>query len=135
MAHTVHNPKVFYAAILARLVASTGKQAELGIAPEVPVLPYSVVYPLNDDETDGSLSDPTQAVWWLWQVTAVSDSGAGAQLMQYRVRQALQGFIPTVAGVGTTPIELADGSGLDRDDRVQPTLFFTTDRYTALTSI
>lgn len=137
MAHTIHDPQTFYAAIVARIGTSTGKQVGLVEAPAVNTYPYAVVYPLVDESSEGSLPDPTRAVTWSWQVTAVSDGAAGAQWMQQKVRAALQGFTPTVTGVGTTPIELADGSGVTRDDSLSgnPTLFYSTDRFIALTSI
>ena len=44
---------------------------------------------------------------------------------------------PPKPGLGTTPIELADGSGITRDDGLSgnPTLFYSTDRFIAYTSI
>lgn len=133
--HTVHDPQLFYAAIVARILGSTGKQVGLAIAPKVVTLPYSVVYPLPDERTEGGLNNPTQVVVWEWQVTCVSDSGAGAQWIQHKVRVALQGHIPVVTGVGTTPIELSNGSGVTRQDTPPPTLFYSTDRFTAYASV
>jgi hypothetical protein len=139
MPYTVHDPRAFFAAIVARITTSTGKQVELAIAPDSPVYPYAVVYPLTDESSEGALNDPTQIVVWAWQVTCVSDGAAGAQWMQHKVRQALHGHIPVVAGVGTTPIELSFGSGITRDtggsDDVSPPLFYSTDRFIAYTSI
>ena len=137
MAHTVHDTQTFFAAVVARIVASTGKTVGLAEAPDNNTMPYAVVYPLGDESSEGSLPDPTQAVTYSWQVTCVSDSAAGAQWMQTKTRTALNGFTPTVAGEGTTPIELADGSGITRDDALSgnPTLFYSTDRFIALTSI
>lgn len=135
MAYTVHDPQAFFAAIVARIVASTGKEVGLAVAPANNIYPYAVVYPLIDDSSEGALNDPTQAVTWAFQVTCVSNGAAGAQWMQKEVRDALHGHIPTVAGVGTTPIHLADGSGITRDDAISPPLFYSTDRFTALTSV
>lgn len=137
MAYTVHDSQAFFATIVARLVSSTGRTIGLAEAPESNPLPYAVVYPLVDESSDGALSDPTQIVVWSWQVTAVASGAAGAQWMQTKCRTALHGFTPTVAGVGTTPIELVDGSGITRDDGLSgnPTLFYSTDRFIAFTSI
>ena len=134
MPYTSPDSEVFYNAIVAR-VATIGKPVGLAVAPANNVYPYAVVYPLNDENTEGSLNDPTQAVWWAFQITTVSNGAQGALWMQVKCREALHGHIPAVTGVGTTPIHLTDGSGLLRDDDVQPPLFYTTDRYTALTSI
>lgn len=135
MPYTVHDPKAFFAAIVARLIASTTKPIGLGVAPANTTLPYAVVYPLGDESSEGGLNDPTQIVVWAWQVTAVSDTAGGAQWMQRKTREALHGHIPTVAGLGTTPIELSDGSGITRDEAAGETLFYSTDRFTAYASI
>lgn len=142
MPHTVMNPKDFYAAILA-LIATAGQPVGLSKAPALAVpgepenptnYPYSVLHPLSDLSNEGSLPDPNQIVVWMWQVTCVSDSADGAQWMQHKVRQALQGVIPSVAGLGTTPIELFDGSGITRQDTPPPPLFYSADRFIAYTS-
>lgn len=135
MAYTVHDPQAFYAAIVARIGTSTGKLVDLAKAPGNNTYPYAVVYPLDDESSEGALSDPTQIVTWAWQVTCVSNGAAGAQWMQQKVRAALHGFTPTVAGLGTTPIELVNGSGITRDDSLSPPLFYSTDRFTAYSSI
>lgn len=135
MPYTAHDPQAFFAAIVARIATSTGKQVGLAEAPENNARPYAVVYPLLDEDSEGALNDPTQAVTWAFQVTCIADGAAGAQWMQKKVRDALHGHSPTVAGVGTTPIHLADGSGITRDDAISPPLFYSTDRFTALTSI
>lgn len=137
MAYTVHDPQAFFAAILTRIASSTGRTVGLAEAPDSNPLPYAVVYPLVDESSEGALSDPSQIVTWAWQVTCVAAGAAGAQWLQQKVRTALHGFTPTVAGLGATPIELADGSGITRDDGLSgnPTLFYSTDRFVAYTSV
>jgi hypothetical protein len=135
--YTAPDPQAFYNAILARLTSATGKNIGLGVAPADNTFPYAVLYPLNDELTEGALSDPHQIVVWAFQVTAVSSGGEGALSMQHRVREALIGHAPTVAGIGTAPIVLLDGSGLSRDDNpaLERPLFYTTDRFSAYTSV
>lgn len=135
MAYTVWNPLPLWTVILARLRTSTGEEIGEGIAPAVTAVPYGVFYPQEDDEPEGSLSDPLQAVTWTWQVTAVGEGLLQAGWMQHKVRLALVGWTPTITGVGTYPVHLAQGSGIPREDPVQPPLFFSTDRFSALTSI
>lgn len=135
MPYTVHDPEAFFQAIVTRIGTVTGKEVGLAVAPGNNALPYAVVYPLVDNESQGALNDPTQSVTWAFQVTCVAKGAQGAQWMQREVREALHGHIPVVTGVGTTPIHLADGSGILRDDGVSPPLFYSTDRFTALTSI
>lgn len=134
MAYTVHDPQAFYAAIVTR-VATTGRPVGLAVAPANTSGSYAVVYPLADESSEGSISDPTQVVEWAFQVTCVAPGATGAHWLQREVREVLHGHIPVVAGVGTTPIELADGSGLTRDDAADPVLFYSTDRFTAYTSV
>jgi len=135
MAYTVHDPEAFFAAIVARLISSTGKPIGLAEAPADTTYPYAVVYPLRDESSEGSLEDPTEMVVWAWQVTCVSDGPGGAQVMQRLARIALNGHIPVVAGVGTTPIEMPDGSGILPDNAARPTLFYSTDRFQCFTSV
>lgn len=137
MPYTVPEPAPLYTAILARLRTSTGKEIGEAEAPPNNVRPYGVVFPLSDENTEGALSDPLQVVTFAVQVTCVGEGMAQTQWLQHRVRQALIGWIPTVAGVGTTPIELFQGSGVTRDDALSgnPTLFYSTDRFSARTSV
>lgn len=135
MPYTVHDAQPFYAAIVTRLTAFTGKNIGLAEAPAVTTPPYAVVYPRDDERTEGPLDDPTQVTVREFQVTCVSNGVDGAMVMQRLARSALHGHIPTVAGVGTTPIELVAGSGITRDDSVQPPLWYSTDIFNAYTSI
>lgn len=134
MAYTSHNPRVFFDAIVTQLASSTGKNIGEAQAPASVVLPYAVIYPLSDEAKDGSLSNPVEIAVWAWQVTCVGSTMDQAQWMQHKVRQALLGWTPTVAGLGTTPVDLLDGAGVTRDDSIQPPLFYSTDRFHAYTS-
>lgn len=136
MPYTAPDPQAFYTAILTQL-ATTGRPGDLGVAPDDNEYPYWVLYPLGDESTEGSLNDPTEQVTWAFQVTCVSNGGLGALWMQNKVREALIGHIPTIAGLGTTPIELLQGSGLPREDSsaLEAPLFFTRDLFSAYTSV
>ena len=138
MTYTVHDPEPLYAAIATRLASHTTKSVGLGEAPSgaaasVASEPYAVVYPLSE-RFDGSLADPHSIDIWLFQVTCVGGSTSHAQVMQRLARAALLGWAPTVAGLDTTPIRIASGSGILRDDSVQPSLFYSTDRFEIFTS-
>lgn len=136
MAYTAPDPQTFFTAILTRLL-TTGRPAALGVAPDDNTYPYAVLYPITDELTEGSLSDPHQIVVWAFQVTCISNGGEGALWMQNKVRETLIGHIPTVTGLGTTPIHLLSGSGLTREDQsaLESPLFFTTDQFSAYTSV
>lgn len=134
MAYTAHNPRLFFDAIVAQIATSTGKNVGEAQAPTNETVPYAVVYPLSDESAEGSLSNPVEIAVWAWQVTCVGSTLDQAQWMQHKVRVALLGWTPTVAGLGTTPVNLLDGAGVTRDDDIQPPLFYSTDRFLAYTS-
>ncbi len=138
MTYTAHNPGPLYAAIVTRLETQTGaaigrSEAPTGAAKALGTTAYAVVHPILES-FEGSIGDPHQIDVYLFQVTSVGGSAAHAQAMQHAVRAALVGWAPTVTGRATTKIRLADGSGIARDDGVQPPAFFSTDRYEIFTS-
>lgn len=138
MTYTAHNPGPLYAAVVARLEAQTSaevglSEAPVGAAKALGTAAYSVVHPLFE-VFDGSLEDPHQIDVWTFQVTCVGGTAAHCQAMQHAARSALVGWAPTVAGLGTTKTRLVLGSGISRDDDVQPPAFFSTDRFEIFTS-
>ena len=134
MTYTAHDPRLFYAPIVAQLAAATGKAIGEAAAPADVTTPYAVVYPLPDLGGEGPLTDPHQVVVWGFQVTGVGRTMEEATWMQHKIRAALLGWAPTVAGLGTTPIHLDSGSGILRDADVAPPLFYSTDRFAVHTS-
>lgn len=137
MAYTVWDPAPLWTAILTRLRTSTGKNIGEGEAPSNNTLPYAVFYPQEDEDSEGSLNDPLQAVTFAFQVTCVGSGLFQAGWMQTKVRAALLGWTPTVTGVGTTPVDLLRGSGFPRDDALSgnPTFFYSHDLFSELASI
>lgn len=138
MAYTAHDPTPFYAAVAARLASQTGKAVGRGEAPagavtNVSLEPYVIVYP-QLELFEGSLSDPHIIDEFTFQLTCVGGTMAHAQWMQHASRAAVLGWSPTVAGLGTTPIRLTLGSGIARDDDIQPPVFYSTDRFECFTS-
>lgn len=134
MVATAHDPRLFYAAVYARLISSTGKQIGQAVAPADVTTPYAVLYPGFDLGGEGGLSDPTQVNVWGFQVTGVGKTMDETTWMQHKIRVALLGWLPTVAGLGTTQIDLENGSGILRDDDVMPALFYSTDRFRMFSS-
>lgn len=133
----IPEPAPLHQAIIDRLRTSTGKNIGEAKAPANDTLPYGVFYPEDDERTEGSLSDALQIVVWAFQVTCVGSGMFQATWMQHKVRTALIGWTPTVTGVGTTPIELLNGSGITRDDALSgnPTFFYSTDLFQIYTSV
>jgi hypothetical protein len=124
---TVHAPRPLYNALATRISSQTSRPCGDAVRPPGASLPYSVLYPLPDRDTQGSISDPNQISRQLFQVTCVGNSMDAAQELQFDVRAALLGHRPTVAGWDTGPIELDLGSGVLRDD--DGPVFYSTDRY------
>lgn len=129
MTYTVHDPRLLFDAVIARLETQTSKPIGDSQAPSDTSTPYAVVYPLTDEPGEGPLDDPHQVANPAFQVTCVGDTREQAQWMQKEVRDALLGWSPTVAGFGTFPVHLLEGSGVLRNDAVQPPDFSSSDRF------
>jgi hypothetical protein len=133
MTYSVHDQRALYTAIVARISTQTGKQVGRSKAPADPATPYCVVYPFPDLGTEGPLNNPTENAMGQFQVTCVGADMDEAQALQTDVRTALLGWIPSVVGMDTFPIDLAQGSGVIQDPE-HKTLFMTTDRFRVDTS-
>lgn len=131
MTYTAPDPRPLYNAIIARLVAQTGRPIGDAEAPDPASLPYAVVYPMIDELPHPSVSDPLQTVDDAFQVTCVGSNRESAQVMQRLVRAALLGWTPSIEDRSTYPIQPLSMSGVERDDNAQPPVFFSTDRFFA----
>jgi hypothetical protein len=131
MAYTAHDPRVFYDAVVTQLASSTGKNIGKAQAPSASAVPYAVVYPLDESDTNTSLADLTDVTIFRWQVSSIGDSLDQVLWMQQKVRAALLGWIPTVAGVSVMPVAREGGFSASRDDDVQPPKYFVGDIFTA----
>lgn len=131
MPFTAHDPRVFYDAIVAQLVASTGESIGYAQPPTlVPNEPYAVVWPGAEDDTDASLANPTDTTIFNWQLTSVGQTPGQALGMQQKGRAALLGWQPVVAGITCGFVLRDGGQGLLPDDATQPRTFFTVDLFT-----
>lgn len=130
MPFTAHNPRPFYDAIAARLVSSTGRTIGRSEAPASVVVPYAVLYVLDEDDTDTTIDDPFDVTLFRWSVVSVGDSEEQALWMVHKVRQAMLGWQPVVAGI-TCGFVLRDGGrGVQREDPLQPPKFSGADTFT-----
>ena len=130
MPFTAHNPRPFFDAIAARLVASTGRTIGRSEAPAVVTVPYAVVYPLDEDDTDTTLDDPFDVTLFRWSVVSVGDSEEQALWMVHKVRVALVGWQPVVAGLTCGFVFRDGGRGVSREDPTQPPKFSGADVFT-----
>lgn len=130
MPFTAHNPRPFYDAIAARLVASTGRTIGRSEAPASVAAPYAVQYPLDEDDTDTTLEDPFDVTLFRWSVVSVGDSEEQGLWMLHKCRVALIGWQPVVSGI-TCGFVLRDGGRpVQREDSAQPSKFSGADTFT-----
>lgn len=132
MPFTAHDPRVFYEAIITQLASSTGKNIGKAEAPTTLTDPYAVVYPGDEDDLDWNLADLNDLTYFNWQVTSVGSTMDQTLWMQQKVRAALLGWQPTVAGITCGAVLRDGGQGLRRDDKVQPPKFYSVDLFTVL---
>jgi hypothetical protein len=77
--------------VKAALAAGTSRQVELMRAPDAPLLPYAVLYPLHIAWRRGSMAYPDQLIGLVYQVTSVGMREDQAQQMADRVRNVMLG--------------------------------------------
>jgi hypothetical protein len=135
MTYTAHDPRLFYNAILARLTAQSiarGLGSGSGLT-----APYAVVYPLDEDGDPtevGTLADAHESTWFTFRVSSFGTTGEQVLWLQPKVRAALLGWKPTVAGISLGRIERDGGFGLRKDDDVQPPIFDVADDFRVFAS-
>jgi hypothetical protein len=105
---------------------STGRTIGDAQAPAASARPFGVVYPLYVAERDGTLADSTADGWWQYQVTAVGDTREQAQGLADELEVAILQSTLTVNGYLVGPILRAERMPVERDDDVQPPLFYQT---------
>lgn len=142
MTYTVHDPRTFIDAVISRLDSQTTMEIGDATKPSgvtynpdgLPLEPYVVVYGGPDGDSTGTLNDPDADLWWTWTVTSIGGSRQQCAWAQNAVRDALVGWRPVVTGFGFGLTELAQGVHPDRDDDVQPPLFFAPDEFRVFAS-
>lgn len=132
MAFTAHNPRVFYDAIVARIATSTGRTVGNAVAPASNPFPYAVVYPQDETDVESSLADPHDLTVFEWLVISIAGSSEQSLWMLQKVRVALLGWQPVVSGVTCNFVLRDGGSGVNRNDAIQPPEFSASDRYVCL---
>ena len=105
---------------------TTGRTIGDGQAPASSSRPFGVVYALYVAERDGPMSDDTADGWWQYQVTAVGDTREQAEGLADELEAAILGATLTASGYVVGPVKRADRFPLERDDDVQPPLFYQT---------
>ena len=118
------------------LATETGRPIGDGAAPDDIVipdgLPYAVVQPLPDFDREASFAelmtegDIVHSV----QITSVGETRKQAQWMSDRIRESfIAANLTGWTGRKITLVELDDGNEVERDDDLQPPLFYGLDDF------
>lgn len=92
--------------------------------------PYSVLYMLNGGELDGPLNAPEADGELPFQLTSVGRLAAEARYQADEATAAITTTAITVTGRTIQRARLSEaGSGVQRDDDVQPPLFYVVQRF------
>ena len=105
---------------------TTGRTIGDAQAPATSTRPFGVVYSLYVAERDGPMSDDTADGWWQYQVTSVGDTREQAQGLADELEAAILRTSLSATGYVVGPVKRAERFPVERDDDVQPPLFYQT---------
>lgn len=122
---------LLYSGIISALATGTGKQVGDGAAPSAAVLPFAVVYPIGDVDREAAMNELLKDGDLVTevQVTSVGESREQAQWMSGQIREEFIASAISWATRKITLVELDDGNAVERDDDVQPPLFYGIDSF------
>lgn len=115
--------RIFTDAVLAKLKTQAFKIGD-AVAPVDDTRPYAVLYPLDDSDRDGDMTDTQRTGWYEYQVTTVGDTRMQAEALADKLRTLLLASNLTPSGYRMHPWEKVVGQIVDRDDDVQPPVFY-----------
>lgn len=115
-------------AVLTRLKTNSGSfKIGDGQAPADNDRPYAVLYALDEGESDGDMSTAADITGWVeYQVTSVGDTREQAEGLADLLRTHLLASDLSPSGFRMFPWRNFVTSLPDRDDDVQPPLFYVT---------
>jgi len=97
-------------------------------------IPYVDVHPTPGGLTDGPLNDPNTDAWADYQIISVGAVRRQAEVVGDAVRAAMLAAHLTVSGGRAVAyVRLDMLGGAIRDDSVQPSVFYVSDRWRILT--
>lgn len=102
-----------------------GERIGDGQAPEDQTLPYATLYSLDENDMDGSLASAQETGWFEFQITAVGQTRMQAAALGDKLRETLLASSPTVVGYTLGPWLKLVSDITDRDDDVQPPVFYS----------
>lgn len=95
---------------------------------------YAVVHPLIGGVTDGPIGSPDEDARPTYQINCVGASRAHAEQVCDVVRDVLLSVPLTIAGRAVQRVTVDFLGGSQRDDTVQPAVWFTSDRFRVFTT-
>lgn len=117
-------------AVLALLTGVSGLTVYDGKVPNLPALPYAVLFTDDGLEELDTLEATTGPVTCAFTLTASGLTRTSAQAASGKAHAALNGQQPTVAGRICSPIRQTTSRPITRDDDVDPPLLFAANQYT-----
>ena len=111
-------------AVLTELQTS-GFEIGDGQTPADDEVPYAVLYSLDENDMDGDMADAQRTGWFEFQVTSVGTTRLQASTLGDRLRDILLASSPAVAGYTLGPWLKLVSDVTDRDDDVQPPVFYS----------
>ena len=94
-------------------------------APEDDTLPYAVLYPIDESDMDGDLAAAQRTGWFEFQITCVGETRESSSQLGDKLRDALLASSPAVAGYTLGPWLKVVSDTVNRDDDVQPPVFYS----------
>ena len=104
-------------------LGSGGRRIGDAHTPSNSTRPYAVLWPLFAVDFDGNLKAQDLDAWWNYQVTSVGDTREQAQGLADELQATIKAAY-TVTGYVVGPVEIADVLPVERDDAVQPPVFY-----------
>jgi hypothetical protein len=96
---------------------------------------YVILYPTTGGSTSGTIDDPDEDADVLYQVTAIGADAGQVEWLADKARLAIKaGTYPPVDGRSVVSVKIDMIGGVERDDDVQPPVFYQPDRYRFMTA-
>ena len=117
--------------IVTALAAGTGKPVGDGASPSGASVPFAVVYSIGDVDREAAMNELLKDGDLVTevQVTSVGESRKQAQWMSRKIRASFVASAITWTTRKIQLVELDDGNIVERDDDVQPPLFYGIDSF------
>jgi hypothetical protein len=98
-------------------------------APEDDESPYGVLYPLTELDRDGDMAKTDRTGWWQYSVSSVGVTRVQVQALADVLRDLIEDAdaVFTVTGFAVGPVRRVITGLVERDDDVQPPLFYAND--------